>query len=152
MKRAIPSVLVLFAVCLSETGCSKKVGGASATISGKVTYKGRPLTGGTMFLWSKEDVKFPVDIDGLGNFSMTDVPVGEATVTFDTDWVKGREKSAGTSGKGIGGPVAFGGKSAPAAAPLKYVKLPAKYTNRNQSKLTWDIKPGAQSKDFELTD
>ena len=77
--------LPLFLVLVS--GCPKK-SGTVGTLSGKVTYKGKEVTGGQMTFFTKEGGAVLATIKPDGTYSVRDLAVGEATVTVDTKNLK----------------------------------------------------------------
>lgn len=138
------------------SGCSG--GSKAATVSGKVMYKGQPVTGGTLTLYPTDgkggNSLIPIKPDGT--FSTTDVPPGAKQVSIETESIKG----APTGGYNQKPPP--GAKPPDGAAPKmpdidtsnqpKYVKIPKKYDNPKTSGLTWDIGKSKNTKDFDLTD
>lgn len=119
-------------------GCGAKT--KNAVLSGKVTFKNAPVTGGTIVLHPQGNAP-PVQgtIDTDGKFSFGGVPKGTYTITFDTEGV--RKSLAAVQGMK---------QKPPGYEGRAYVHLPAKYTNPKLSKLTWDIHQGQESKDFDL--
>lgn len=74
----IPALLGV-AVLLLIAGC----GGSQtkpSTVSGKVSYKGTPLTFGTIEFHGPAGKKSAASIDPDGSFRMVDAPIGENTV------------------------------------------------------------------------
>ncbi len=125
------------AACLALTalvGCGPGGGGGSgkATISGKVTYQGAPVTGGTLTLYDDKGSPYPVGIKADGTFNVSDVPIGQMGVGIDTGSAAPPASSAG------------GGQAAP------HVDIPPQYKNPQSSGLTWDIKAGKNTKNFDL--
>src|SRR5260370_19869228 len=89
--------LPLFLVLVS--GCSKSrhpVG----TLSGKVTYNGKDVTGGQLTFFTKEGGAVPATIAADGTYSVRDLPTGEATVTVDTKTLKASNPAAVRYGGG----------------------------------------------------
>lgn len=85
------SLLVLAAGC---GGGDKK-----SNISGVITYKNAPVTGGNINLSNETGGSYssPIQIDG--NYSITDIPPGTYTVTVETETVNPDRKTA-TYGNG----------------------------------------------------
>ena len=126
------------AACLALTalvGCGGSSNG-KATITGKVTYKHAPVAGGTLTLYPASGSPYPVGIKADGAFDVSDVPVGQMAVGIDTG----------------SAPVAppAGSTGLPASAP--HVGIPPRYKNPKTSGLTWEIKGGKNTKDFDLAD
>jgi len=169
-------LLPLLAAC--AIGCSS--GQNAAKFSGKVTYNGSTLPGGSLRLHPKAAgaVGSDIGIDGNGRFEASDLPTGDFTVTIETESLNSggqqpKEYSGGGGAAGgdpkYGPPGAGGGgggggnKSGqkaqmspkPDNAPSQstsYVKIPAKYNNPAQSGLEVTLKGGSNSKDFDLKD
>ncbi len=159
---------VLSALLLLAAGCGPAH--PASTVSGKVTYKGEPLNGGTIKLYPDVtptaggyDNSFLIAIKPDGTFTATNVPTGKMTVTIETQppHVRGQNgpKIDPTTHlpEGMKPPPDFDPsqvKAAPGAAPpaTNLMVIPSKYANPRTSGLTWDIQPGKQTKDFELTD
>ena len=110
--------------------------GGKATISGKVSYKGAPVTGGTLTLYPASGPPYPLTIKADGTFNVSGVPIGEMGVGIDT---------------GLPPAAAPAGSSMPQGLP-PHVAIPPKYKDPKTSGLTWDVKGGGNTKDFDLTD
>jgi len=127
-------------IVLSAWGCGPSVG----SISGTVKYHGAPLPSGTISFLSQAGEKQVVASDIVdGKYTIKAIQPGPAQVIVATiPPSKGGTPPGG--GKGIEAPN-------PGPAPGKYVPIPAKYSNPEQSGLTYEIKSGSQTKDFDLT-
>jgi len=143
-------------------GCATSRG-PSAAISGKVRYQGSLVTGGKIYLYPYDGTsRLQINIAGDGTFRHTRIPPGEMAVAIETDSVKYFE----------GGPMSLA-KSAPkleepeqmktnlpvvppgahqGRMSLKYVKIPARYADPRTSNLSWIIREGSQTRDFDLQD
>ncbi|MBX9579181.1 MAG: carboxypeptidase-like regulatory domain-containing protein [Gemmataceae bacterium] len=177
--RIVP-LAALAALVFGVAGC----GGSQtpASITGKVTYQGAPLPGGTMTFFT-ENGAYPTSIatDGSGTYSIKDVPVGSASVTIETETFnpnterpeygaamkgggkmpKGAPKGGenkfkaermAVEGKGGGGGGGGFGPAPKEELEKLYKKIPAKYMDKRTSGLKMDIVRGSNTKDFELTD
>lgn len=89
-------------VFASGCGSSKT---ASASITGKITLNGQPVTGGNLYFHSDAGT-YSASIDSSGTFRATDIPPGDMTVTIDNDFLDPNRKI----------PVYNGGKSGPLGA------------------------------------
>jgi hypothetical protein len=151
-------------------------GSATGNVSGVVTYRGQPVTGGLITFLPADGShnSVAVGIDGQGRY-FVDLPAGEVTVAIDTRGLAGDSDSGGNEGALVSGPppgvplspdirAKLGGggaapkgggrpkpKEAPAAAG-KYVPIPEKYYMAETSGLKFKVKGGEQTQDFELTD
>jgi hypothetical protein len=148
----VGAVLVL----AGATGC-----GGTGTITGKVTYQGRPLTGGTVLFTSasgKGSQSSPIGPDG--SYTIEKMPTGPAKVAVDT------------GGSAQRPPGVFGGGPPKQMQPGKDVKLPEgvksplynpeakqgkpperipeQYANPDTSKLTYTVRSGSQTHEIEL--
>src|SRR5262249_12626185 len=80
------SVLPLLALAFVATASSAQELG---TVSGKVTYKGKPLTAGVVGVWSAGGaVQVPLNADGT--YELTRVRPGDYSVTVSTEAIKGK--------------------------------------------------------------
>lgn len=153
----VPLVVLIIAGC---TGSSK----TPCTVSGKVTYKGQPVTGGSIaFNPTSEDQQgmYGYDIKPDGTYEGTSsLPVGEYIVVIDTESLnpnKAKQDAGGMGGKnekmqqmyrekmkqmGKGGNPPQG----------TYVQIPKKYSDKKTSDLKAKLTSGKNVKDFELTD
>ena len=144
--------LATFGVCCilaSLAGCGDSTKG---TATGKVTYKGQTVTGGTLTLTpsSAGAAPIPLFIKPDGTFSQPDIPVGQYQVSIETASATGPT------------PYQTGGMTPPGGANVsqptlpatggKPVPIPAKYNDPKTSNLSWEIKPGRNDKPFDLTD
>lgn len=144
----IPRVAGLLALAaVLAAGCGK--GRGKATISGKVTYHGAPVTGGTMTIYHAGSAPYTVPIRGDGTFSSSDLPVGESKVTIETESLRqARAVGAPNLPRGMKPPRPSGAEAG--GTPTAYVKIPPKYASQQNTPLVWDLKSGTNSKDFDL--
>ena len=105
---------------------------SKATVSGKIAYKGVPLTSGTLSLYPASVSAFPIAIKADGTFNASGVPVGMMGVGIATE-----------------APTPPPGET---SVPVKVVAVPLRYKNPQTSGLTWEIKGGKNPRDFDLTD
>jgi hypothetical protein len=95
------------------------------TISGKVTYNGKPLPRGHLY-FKKDDIGVTIINDGTYTYSSRGI--GEYQLYLETEHLKGP------------------------ANIHRYVKIPKKYTDPDQSGIKHTMKRGEQTLDIELTD
>ncbi len=138
-------MLILFLPILA-IGCGG--GETSSTVAGKVTYKGAPVTGGTLKFYPEgsKDVFITGAINPDGTFSLINVPKGKSKVVVETDSIKQQalmnERLKDKSGKTPG-----------AAGPTPvYVQIPAKYARPDTTDLTCEVKSGKNTSDLDLKD
>jgi hypothetical protein len=141
----------------------------NVVVTGKVTYKGEPVTGGVIKLYSSDatpvpgggDSSFRIQIKPDGTYAASNLPTGPMKVAIETDSVKRAAGPVRNSATGLpagvkppSGYVPPKQEPAPAAnvgTQPKYVQIPARYAQPETSGLTWDVK-GPETKDFDLTD
>jgi hypothetical protein len=152
---------VLLGLAFSSTflyiaGCSSS--SSTATLSGKVTYRAQPLTGGTIWLHPREAAagKYPPRYSGTirldGTFTVTGVPLGSMVVTIDTKSVNGLSGTSGMARAEGVNPIMKGKMMGKLAGGPVYVAIPAKYADAKTSGLSWETTGGKQSQDFDLRD
>lgn len=147
-------LLVLLLSSLLLAGCSG--GSKTAVVSGKVNYKGQPVTGGNLILQPSDGSgsQYLIPIKPDGTFSGSDVPIGSKQVAIDTEPAKSAGAHPYDMSKAAGAKKPDNAKSpeVDAGNQPKYVAIPKKYNDPKTSGLTWDIIKGKNEKTFELTD
>jgi len=163
LKGQLLLVLPLGLVLVFGCGTTKNPN-APASVSGKVTYNGNPVTGGTITFHSKEGRASTIGINAEGSYSTSDIPVGEMVVTVETESANpsatkmgnypGAKGKAPTTGEREGNKGAMMSPRPPGAGGGGggYVKIPAKYADKDKSTLRETLSPGTQVKDINLTD
>jgi len=165
--------LAAFIACviLLQTGCKRRNPDAPASVSGKVTYNGSPVTGGTISFQSSDHGGALVIINPDGTFKADEVPEGELTVAIETESINpNKEVPEYKGGKSSGDMAAKYGKKSvnspeheeagkmspiPSGAPTgkgTYRKIPLRYSDPTQSNLKVTLKKGDNKQDFNLTD
>jgi hypothetical protein len=130
-------------MCLLLVSCSQQPTN-TCEVTGLITYKGTPLTGGTIYFRSadlkpaEEGGKFgQAEIQSDGTYETHSLLPGPMVVTVEvTD-------SVGKVPKDAKMPPGF-------EKQAHHVKIPPKYASPKTSGLTYEVKPGKQTKDFEL--
>lgn len=128
-------LLVLSLVVLAAGGC----GGKTASVSGKVIYKGKPLPGGFVNFMSegeKSTVKTS-QIKEDGSYSVSGLPVGSAKISVQ-----------GLAARRLASLPGQGDKND--TPQQKEVAVPPKYGNTETSGLKYEVKSGSQSYDIKL--
>jgi hypothetical protein len=135
--------------CLVTTGC-----GGRGDVSGKVTFDGEPIPWGRVFFHSqgnKNEVLNGRIING--QYSVAGVPTGPVKIAVESiPAPKG-------SGPGADDKMTEGFKAmmkdrnlgAPADIAGKFIEIPARYANAEESGLAFDVSRGAQTHDLPLT-
>jgi hypothetical protein len=131
---------------LAAAGC-----GGSATehaeVSGRVLYKGEPVTGGRVtFVATKGGFAATANIDENGNYKIK-APVGDVQIGVDNSMLNPRTTTApapkGEKLKKFGGGTAEGVKGT-------FVPFPRKYYHPDESGLVYTVVKGAQTHDIPL--
>ncbi len=152
---------VCFVAGLAAAGCGKSTG----SLTGTVTYKGNPVTGGLMLFVDAQGKSFPGSLNPAGNYNCPDLPPGDYIVTINTSLMKpvdpgqstkemiakqGQDQSQTKLPESMTKDLAkvkeMGSKTG------QYVAIPDKYANAKTSGLTVKVEAGSQTKDFTLTD
>jgi len=136
-------------------GCGPRNPDAPASVTGHVNYKNAPVPAGYVtfhFTGNKGSLTAPLKADG--SYQIYDLPVGEATVTVETESFNPKKKTMDyTGGKGAEDYAKRVAAEKPMKeTPVQYVQIPAKYAEAGTSPLRATIVAGKQVKDFELTD
>jgi hypothetical protein len=135
-----------------SAGCSNP--NAPASLSGKVTYNGAPVTGGTItFAPTKEGGAFNRPIEQDGSYTMPDMAAGDYTVAIETESINPDKPKKSYGPPGQAGAAA--GSTPPGNAMSvtgKYVKIDPKFADAKTSGLTYTVAGGGkQTKDWPLT-
>jgi hypothetical protein len=157
--------VAIAAAILTMAGCDSNKQ-SQGKVSGKVTYNGATVTGGSVTFFTADNTPLQVPIGADGLYVVPNVPEGPVTVVVETESLnkKAEEYRGGGAGKGMygkggGGQVPKGkgmeyspGPAGGGGASPIYVKIPAKYADKATSGLTTTVKKGDQTYNIELTD
>ncbi|HVL14523.1 MAG TPA: hypothetical protein VM529_18260 [Gemmata sp.] len=135
-------------------GCSNKNPHAPGSLSGSISYNGKPIKAGSLAFHTKEGIPYSAAIADDGTYSATDLPEGELVVTVDTEGLSEGKKAAS---KDYEKRMKMASQPPPDGAGKVdmsqfYVKIPRKYANPKTSPLTVTVTSGRQVKNIELTD
>jgi hypothetical protein len=131
----------------AAAGCAESRG----DVSGQVSFKDSPLPAGKITFICAGGNK-PVLSANIreGRYEIKGIPIGPVQITVATF----KPSKAADRPPGLG-PTARPGTGetppAPPTPPEKYVAIPPRYGQPDQSKLTYDVKPGYQEHDIPLT-
>ncbi len=127
------SIALLF---LCALGCGR----GERTVTGKVTYRDKPLPSG-MVIFVGEDgvVSPPAHLAPDGSYTATKVPVGRARIAVDT--VPPPPPENRNSKEAM---------DAWRAALANFITVPARYKDPNQSGKTFEVKAGKNTCDIGL--
>ncbi|HZT81080.1 MAG TPA: carboxypeptidase-like regulatory domain-containing protein [Gemmataceae bacterium] len=151
---------LLLALLFTLIGC----GGPSASVSGKVTYKGQPLNGGTV-VFQSTDGKWGGSsaIAEDGTYTIPKVPPGQVKIGVETKSVNPTVPKGGGGFMFKKGPADFKMKPPKDTAmpkdadktfyggdTKKYVDIPEKYADPEKSGLTYTVTAGKQIHNIDL--
>ena len=157
---------LLLSVLALAAGCS-----SSSGVSGKVTYQEKIVPGGMVVFHGADNWTGNSPIDEDGSYTIAKVPPGKVTITVDTRTAPGAPMGGGGGqspmeafkNKGMpGGPPQMkppanlpeAAKNSPIYNPKgqanRYVKIPAKYADKEKSGLTYEVTRGKQQHDIKL--
>lgn len=125
------------------TGCSQRR--KTTTISGKVTYNGKPVTVGAIYFHGDGDQLAMAPIHKDGSFTATDVPIGDVKVSLRVQdpGVYAQKLSKGGDAPQIGDP---------ADGTAGVTSIPPKYADVESSGLTYSINAKTTSLEVNLVD
>jgi len=117
-------------------------------VSGEVKYNGQPLPSGQItFLSQAGDKKVVTAQIEDGKYTVNDLPAGPAVITVRT--TPPPRPAADPGGRAIKPPE--GSQEVAPTAAGKYVPIPARYGNPDQSGLNYTVTGGNQTHTVELT-
>jgi hypothetical protein len=138
---------------LVSMGC-----GSSGTVSGKVTYQGEDLGGGTVLFVSPGKKTERATIAPDGSYTIANIPTGTVKIAVET--ASARPPDPETMRRGMPQippdanlpPEAEKSmyKSSPENKGGKYIRIPDEYGDPDKSKLTLEVTGGNQHHDIEL--
>lgn len=146
------------------TGCTG--GPKGTTISGVVTYKGAPVTGGQIAANYPDNKKVTGTINTDGSYTLYNLTPGTAKVTIDTEMLK---QASEMKQKAEAEMKAMKGQATkemlekmkgnmpkvpemPGGGDIGvYMKVPSKYTSPATTPISWEIS-SSEKKNVELTD
>jgi hypothetical protein len=170
MPNPLRTVSVCFAVMAAAlAGCQGSGDNKfPAKVSGKVSYNGSPVTGGTITFHTADGSPIQAAIGLDGTYNIVNLPEGPVTVTVETESLNqktpqytGQGARKGMYGGRGAGPAAGGAPKGDTKSPMPseaqssqpvYVKIPGKYAQASTSGLTTTLKKGDQKFDVTLTD
>jgi hypothetical protein len=127
---------------LAAAGCG---GGKAAKVSGKVTYRGKVLTMGSVVLVGEDGHSARGAIQPDGTYEIDRAPVGK-----DRAAVSNPPPAGARGGQAlVGSPNDEEAKQARALA-AQYVPTPEKYNDPQKSGLSFDVPSGGRTLDIDL--
>jgi len=145
-RRCRAAGLLLLSAALAAAGC----GPARGTVSGKVKYKGRPLTVGlnTVYFHSQDGKVASCTVEADGNYTLRNFPAGPARIPVLA--LPAPPQLFMAPGEG-GRPKPVEQSSPASPQPGRAADIPGRYKDPDQSRLTYDVRKGSQTFDIELT-
>ena len=136
---------LLMLLSLWVAGCGK----SASSVSGKVSYKGQPVKGGVVTFLGANSWTGNSAISEDGSYSIAQVPKGKVQITVDTRALKPNPMAAKMPGPppGTYNPNAQNGTT-PSAD--RYVAIPDKYADKDQSGLSFESQGGKQTFDIKM--
>jgi hypothetical protein len=139
--RAKAGLVLLLGSMLSGCGGGRE----AATVSGTVTYKGKPLPAGKVSFWGPNDQIASALIAEDGSYEATDVPLGLVKIAVSTPPPPPPEiEKAAREGK------RRFGKGKLLTAPINTIVIPEKYSSPAKSGLSLTVTEGSQPFSIEL--
>jgi hypothetical protein len=148
MKEFRVSWLGLCLLTSALLGCAGKV--ETETVSGKISYKGTALPGGSITLVASDGKTFGGEISESGEFSIADVPTGSCKVMVDNANLKMLEKMQEKGGIPPGAPR---DAKIPEGMPTMkghYIPIPDKFKRVETSNVNLTVTKGQQSYPVDL--
>ena len=134
-------MFVALALTVAIAGCGDSRG-PTGTVSGKVTFKGQPVTEGMVSFVSAEGHGASGLLDSAGNYTL---------VTADGPGVPAGDYKVAIRPPVTGDPDELPIDFDPAEQP-EYPNIPSKYRSPTNSSLTATVKEDANTFDFDMTD
>ncbi len=142
VRPGLPAVVIAGLVLAAAPGC----GPGTASVSGRVTFRGKPLAMGTVYMAGPDGIHVPAAITADGTYRIGPIPTGRARVS-----VASVKPVGGTAVPAIAMKAGPGTPPPPPPPDLKnWVEIPEKYADANTSGLTADLKAGANVHDIDL--
>lgn len=126
--------------------------GSSGTVSGKITYEGQPLNGGTVTFISSQDGKpYSGPIQSDGSYRVEKIPTGKTKITVQVPEPPQIPDIARKSfGPPPGADVPEEAKKMFGLGNTKLVQIPKDYADPERSGLSYEVKAGHQTYDIVL--
>jgi hypothetical protein len=137
--------LLALVLSLSVAGC----GAGKGSVSGKVYYKDAPLKGGTVTFLAPDKQSYLAEIQEDGSYLIDKLPNGEVKIIVETESLK--PPSANVL-KNKPPADATGAYKPPdyAARAKRFVPIPERYSDPDQSGLKYTVTRGKQNFDIKM--
>jgi len=134
-------LLVLLLMCSLAAGCAKPKG----SISGKVTYQGKPLTTGFVTFTPEKGPAVNSPIYGEGKYRVESVPVGAAKISVTAVSATSTETL-----RKVSNPKDPKEMMKALKPESTGTKIPSTYNDPDKSGLTYTVQQGPQEHDIQL--
>jgi len=136
------AAVLLPAVALAFGGCA----GGDCTLAGKVTYQGKPVVYGTVIAQGSDGIRRTGNIGLDGSYSVEKLPPGAVKLTVESPQPPDQDTlNQAPTGGPAGAP-----RNRKAIDRSKWMALPDKYADADQSGLSTTLKVGANPFDIEM--
>jgi hypothetical protein len=140
-KRYGSMLPIMLLLPLLATGCG---GQGKGTVSGKVTYQGKPLPSGFVTFVPEQGAALHSEIQSDGSYRMNNVPLGAVKISVEPKSAQDTLKSSAMPRN----PKDF--SKAKTAMTESDAKIPSRYADPNKSQLTYTVTKGSQQHDIDL--
>lgn len=127
---------ITFCLLLALSGCGPKKG----TVSGNVTFGGKPVVWGTVSLFASDNVQYTGQITPEGTYSIPDVPNGPVRITVASPNPDGAARGGAAAVRSAEGNNVDGSPGQALPAKGDWLAIPEKYGIPDQSGLTGEVK------------
>jgi hypothetical protein len=137
VRSSFRPAVALALLTLAAVGCAGR-----GDVSGKVTYKGKPLVFGTVQFEASDKTIKQANIEKDGSYSIPGVPVGEAKVAVSSLNPQSSDFQ----------PLQREGQPPPKPRPevVGWFPIPTEYQDLSNPKLTYTVKRGQNTYDIDL--
>jgi hypothetical protein len=148
------SRVLIVALLIGLLGCgSGNPQRAGASVKGLVRYKGKPVTGGTIRLFGKENsgrsfAEGP--INGDGTFRVANAPLGSVKVVVDTSAARFDVRPMIEKARAQGAPIDESKLNLPQGPPIKYMEIEGQYSDPRKTTVEITIVEGENQRDIDL--
>jgi len=140
-------VLAALVCTLMVVGCRK------GTLTGNVSYKGKPVTSGTVTAYDEDGTAHQGTISEEGNYSIDGIPKGTIRLTVTSPDPNAGQAIPKDADKERVAKMREHKANQDQGTPVKgWRKLPAKYSELSTSDLTFEVKGGTNTYDIPLAD
>jgi hypothetical protein len=143
-RQRLQGTCMLLGLMLGCLGCGK-----TATVSGTVKFKDKPLSVGTVIFHCQDGIVLRAPIDNKGTYSLAAVPLGPVQITVVTP--RTRRLNMSTEGAPVFKDLKQADKEEPEVSTEENA-IPLKYRDPETSGLSFTVEAGSQTKDIELVE